>query len=208
MSTGKRADTLVEHMGRIEYFTLARLWDGLTDDELFFEPVPNMWSVRRRGESTTDAPFGLGEWVIDFGRWGNAPEPMTTIAWLLWHMASMPSRSLETEVFGGPLPYSSGWTSPYLTHHEIFTSADRAISVLREGWSALGAAIGRMDDDALERRYARYTYASEPEQEGVLPLGEPGPLHPATFFAASIVNEVSHHGSQICMLRDLCAHTR
>jgi len=133
---------------------------------------------------------------------------MTTIAWLLWHMASMPSRSLETEVFGGPLPYSSGWTSPYLTHHEIFTSADRAISVLREGWSALGAAIGRMDDDALERRYARYTYASEPEQEGVLPLGEPGPLHPATFFAASIVNEVPHHGSQICMLRDLCAHTR
>jgi len=60
MSTGKRADTLVEHMGRIEYFTLARLWDGLTDDELFFEPVPNMWSVRRRGESTTDARSASG----------------------------------------------------------------------------------------------------------------------------------------------------
>src|SRR4051794_11329057 len=133
--TGARADTLLQLMERIETFTLSRVWNDLTDDELFFEPVPAMWSVRKRDECTTGAPFGAGEWVVDFGRWGSGPEPMTTIAWLLWHVGSMPGRTVETDVFGGPHAYSSGWTSPYLTHHEIFTSADRAVSVLRDGWS-------------------------------------------------------------------------
>ncbi len=200
MSTGKRADTLLEHMGRIEQFTLGRLWDDLSDDELFFEPVPNMWSVRRREECTTDMPFGLGEWVVDFGRWGEGPEPMTTIAWLLWHMGSMPGRAVETEVFGGAHAYSSGWSSPYLTNHAIFTTADRAVEELRTGWASLRSTIAEMDDAGLERRFARYTYGPGPKPGGVLPIGEPGPLHPATFFVASILNEVSHHGAQICTL--------
>lgn len=208
VSTGKRADTLLEHMGRIERFTLGRVWDDLTDDELFFEPIPDMWSVRRRDECQTDMPFGIGEWVVDFGRWGDAPEPMTTIAWLLWHMGSLPGRAVETELFGGPHPYSSGWSSPYLTHHEIFTTAERAVEALRAGWTSLRSAIEALDDDGLERQFARYTYAAGPKPDGVLPVGEPGPLHPATFFAVSIVNEVSHHGTQICVLRDLYAHHR
>lgn len=208
VSKGKRADTLLEHMGRIEQFTLGRVWDRLTDDELFFEPIPGMWSVRRRGDCKTDMPFGLGDWVVDFGRWGDAPEPMTTIAWLLWHMGSMPGRAVETEVFGGSHPYSSGWSSPYLTHHEIFMTADRAVEALRAGWASLRSAIETLDDDDLERQFARYTYAPGPKPKGVLPIGEPGPVHPATFFAVSIVNEVSHHGTQICVLRDLYAHRR
>ena len=206
VSIGKRADTLVEHMGRIEQFTLGRVWEGLTDDEFFFEPVANTWSVRRRGQCTTEMPFGLGEWVVDFGRWGDAPEPMTTIAWLLWHMGSVPGRAVETEVFGGPHPYSSGWTSPYLSHHEVFTTADRAVEALRAGWASLRSAIEALDDDGFERRFARYTYGRGPKPDGVLPIGEPGSLHPATVFAVAILNEVSHHGAQICMLRDLYAH--
>ena len=37
LMTGKRADTLLELMYLIEYFTLARAWEGLTDDELNVE---------------------------------------------------------------------------------------------------------------------------------------------------------------------------
>lgn len=33
--TQKRADTLLELMHRIEHYTLARAWNGLTDDEFF-----------------------------------------------------------------------------------------------------------------------------------------------------------------------------
>ena len=36
LMTGKRAGTLLELMYRIEYFTLARAWDDLTDDEFFW----------------------------------------------------------------------------------------------------------------------------------------------------------------------------
>jgi hypothetical protein len=33
LTTGKRAETLLELMYHIEYFALARAWEGLTDEE-------------------------------------------------------------------------------------------------------------------------------------------------------------------------------
>ena len=44
---GKRADTLLELMHQIEFFTLARAWKDLTDDEFFWEPFTMTWSIRR-----------------------------------------------------------------------------------------------------------------------------------------------------------------
>ena len=38
--TGKRADALLQLMDRIEYFTRERACDGLTDNELIWEPAP------------------------------------------------------------------------------------------------------------------------------------------------------------------------
>ena len=38
-------------------------FDGLTDEEYFWEPVPGMWSVRPRGTSTTPVAVGGGESV-------------------------------------------------------------------------------------------------------------------------------------------------
>jgi hypothetical protein len=35
--SGKRAETLLELMYQIEYFTLARAWEGLTDEEFFWD---------------------------------------------------------------------------------------------------------------------------------------------------------------------------
>ena len=56
--TGKRADTLLELMYRIEYFTLARAWGDLTDDEFFWEPFTMTWSIRRHDQCRTPNPFG------------------------------------------------------------------------------------------------------------------------------------------------------
>jgi hypothetical protein len=204
--TGASGDTLLQLMERIERFTLARVWDGLTDDELFFEPVPSMWGVRRRAECTTATPFGDGEWVVDFGPWGDGPEPMTTIGWLLWHMGSMPGRTIETEVFGGPHLMASGWSSPYLAHHEIFLSAERAVSVLRDGWSSLRASVESASDEELARPVRRYTYAAEPPSGGVFLAGPPGDEHPAAYFVVGTIHEVVHHATQVCTLRDLYAH--
>ena len=43
LMTGKRAGTLLELMYRIEYFTLARAWENLTDAEFFWEPFTVTW---------------------------------------------------------------------------------------------------------------------------------------------------------------------
>ena len=40
--------------------------DGLTDDEYFWEPVPNCWNVHPRGTSTAPVQAGTGAMTIDF----------------------------------------------------------------------------------------------------------------------------------------------
>ncbi len=111
----------------------------------------------------------------------------------------MPGRLCDIDLLGGTRTMASGWTSPYLTHHPIFTSAAEAVTALRNGWHRLREAIERADDDQLEVTTAGYTYAA-----GVLPLvaGPPGPAHLATHFIAGTLKEVSHHGTQVGALRD------
>jgi hypothetical protein len=208
LMTGKRAGTLLELMDPIEYCTLARAWQDLTDDEFFWEPFTTTWSIRRQDQCSTPNPFGAGEWVADFEIPEPAPVPMTTIAWLYWHIGSMPGRLCGIDFLGGTRTVASGWTSPYLTHHPIFTSAAEAVTALRDGWQRLRGAIERADDDQLEVTTAGYTYAAEPPRGGVCVAGPPGPAHPATHFIAATLNEVGHHGTQICALRDAYAWRR
>jgi hypothetical protein len=103
---------------------------------------------------------------------------------------------------------ASGWTSPYLTHHPIFTSAAEAVTALRDGWQRLRVALERADDDQLEVTTAGYTYAAEPPRGGLCVVGPPGPAHPATHFIAGTLTEVGHHGTQIGALRDVYAWRR
>lgn len=77
---------------------------------------------------------------------------------------------------------------------------------MRDGWAVLRAVLESTTDEQFEMRACRYTYAQAPMTDGLCVLGPPGPEHPATFFVAGTLNEVSHHASQICTLRDLYAH--
>lgn len=192
----------------IEWFTLQRAWHGLSDDELFWEAVAGSWGVRRRGECETPTPFGDGDWVVDFDAGlvraadeGNAIEPLTTIGWLMWHIGSIPGRLAQLDFLGGSKTADSGWTSPYLTAHRVFTSATDAADSMRAGWRALERSLQAATDDELERPTRGYTYSDEP---GPPAFGdEPGPPTYGAAIIASTLNEISHHGTQICMLRDL-----
>jgi hypothetical protein len=53
-------------------------FDGLTDDEYFWEPVPGMWSIRPHGTSTAAISLGGGAFATDYDREAD-PEPVTTI---------------------------------------------------------------------------------------------------------------------------------
>jgi hypothetical protein len=50
---------------------------GLTDDEYFWEPVPDCWSIRQTPDGT---------WGIDWAWPTPDPPPVTTIAWRLAHI--------------------------------------------------------------------------------------------------------------------------
>jgi hypothetical protein len=204
---GKRAETLLDVMDHIERFTLERAWTDLTDREFFWEPTSPTWSVRRREDCRTPTPFGEGSWVADFEFPEPTPIPLTSVGWLAWHIGSVPGRLVEIDFFDGDRTMASGWTSPYLTHHPVFITAADAMATLRHGWAALRSAIAITTDEAFETLTPQYTYARAPMRDGVCALGQPGPQHPAASFVAGALNEVSHHGTQICVLRDLFGAT-
>jgi hypothetical protein len=150
------------------------------------------------GESQTATPFVVGDWVADFDAQrvmaaieGRAVEPLTTIGWLLWHVGSVPGRTAELDFLGGVHTADSGWTSPYIAVHPVFTSADEAVAVMEAGWRALEGALGSATDDQLEVPIRFWGY------------GGPGPMGTGSQLVASVLNEISHHGTQVCVLRDL-----
>jgi hypothetical protein len=63
---------------------------------------------------------------------------------------------------------------------------------MRTGWRALDQAIRASTDDGLEQVTRFWSYP-----------GYPGPPAQGYQIITSILNEISHHGTQVCMLRDL-----
>jgi hypothetical protein len=181
----------------IEMFTLNRAWNGLTDDELMWEPAEGAWTVHPATEQRSATPFISGSLAADMDSGlvaaaveGKAVEPVTSIAWLFWHVGSQPGRAAELDFFGGAHSAASGWTSPYLAGHPMFTTADEAVSAMRTGWRALDTALRSATDEQLERPTRFWGY------------GAPGPMGTGAQIVGSILNEVSHHGTQIGVLRD------
>ena len=169
---GRRSEVFLQLMYRIEHFTLERAWTELTDDEFFWEPTPSTWSIRPREECRTSTPFGDGDWLVDFEIPEPTPAPMTSIAWLFWHIGSV-GRLVDIDILGGRRTMASGWTSPYLTHHPIFTNAAAATTALRNGWADVRAAIEGTTDEQFEIETPRYTYAAAPMKDGLCVLGPP-----------------------------------
>ena len=63
---------------------------------------------------------------------------------------------------------------------------------MQTGWRALEAALRSAADERLERPTRFWGYG-----------GHPGPVATGTQVISSVLNEVSHHGTQIGVLRDL-----
>ncbi|MEV0503490.1 DinB family protein, partial [Streptomyces spectabilis] len=152
--------------------------DGLADEEYFWEPVRDCWSIRPRGTSATSMPEGSGEWTMDFASPGPEPAPVTTIAWRLAH------------IIVSCLGYRVGWhfggqdvdsrTFPYAG------TADEALRQLDEMYERWNAGVRELSDADLEK-----PPAVGPERrpmEGIV-------LH--------VNRELIHHGAEISLLRDL-----
>src|SRR5689334_2400969 len=71
---------------------------GLSDDELFWEPMADCWSVRLAGDGTYRAE----------GSAGDGDGPFTTLAWRLWHLTSCYG-SARNAVWLGVTPPDGGF---------------------------------------------------------------------------------------------------
>jgi hypothetical protein len=60
------------------YRGMRSLLDGLDDEEFFWEPVPQPWTVFRDGS---------GRWTYHYAEPDPVPAPFTTIGWRLVHVA-------------------------------------------------------------------------------------------------------------------------
>ncbi|MEU3937711.1 DinB family protein [Streptomyces sp. NPDC029044] len=77
-----RSERLADQLDRHWHKNLRPRLHGLADEEYFWEPVRDCWSIRPRGTSPAPMSAGSGEWTMDSA----SPAPVTTIAWRLAHI--------------------------------------------------------------------------------------------------------------------------
>jgi hypothetical protein len=172
-------DQLDFHWG---YGLRSRL-EGLTDEEYYWEPVPGCWSLRRRGEATTDDAAGGGDLVLDYSWPEPAPPPVTTIAWRLAHVIRGCLAARTASHFGGPPAEPETW---------VFAgTADGALAQLDSAYDAWMRGVEALGEEELLRPCgpAEGHFAEAPMADLVLHINR----------------ELIHHGAEICLLRDLYA---
>ncbi|WP_194837546.1 DinB family protein [Nocardia sp. XZ_19_369] len=162
----------------------ARL-EGLTDDEYFWSPVPNAWSVRPRGTSTAPVQAGAGDFTIDYAFPEPIPAPFTTIAWQLGHVIVGVLAARNAAHFGAPAASYETW--------EYAGTATTALDQLETQLDTWLTGVRSLGADGL----------------GV-PVGEkePYPELPMAALVLHIHRELIHHLSEVCLLRDLYLHTK
>jgi hypothetical protein len=177
-------EQLVDQVDRHWTDQLRPRFEGLTDEEYFWEPVPG-WNVRPRGTGTAPVQAGAGDFTIDFAVPPPEPPPLTTIAWRLGHVVVGVLGARNASHFGGPpIDYFD---------HDYAGTAKEALNQLDEHYAAWRAGVRSLDDAALAEPCgpAEGTYA----------------VWPMAALVLHINRELLHHGAEVALLRDLYLHT-
>ncbi|MBJ7386449.1 MAG: DinB family protein, partial [Mycolicibacterium sp.] len=104
--------------------------DGLSDDEYFWQPVPDCWTVHPDGG-------------IDFSHPPPRPEPFTTIAWRMAHVIVGVLAMRSHSHFGGPPASYESW--------RYATDAAAALRQLDDEYARWISGVRDLDDDGLAR---------------------------------------------------------
>ncbi|MEU6714421.1 DinB family protein [Nonomuraea sp. NPDC046802] len=159
--------------------------DGLTDEEYFWEPAPDCWSVRPRGTGTVPAQFGSGPMTIDYAVPVTGPQPFTTIAWRLGHVIVGVLAMRNASHFGrAPADYDS---------FEYAATATEALAQLDAEYATWLAGVESLGETGLARPCG--------EAEGAYAE------YPLAALVLHIHRELIHHLAEACLLRDLYLHT-
>jgi hypothetical protein len=149
---------------------------GLTDDELLWEPVADAWNL-------IPDPDRTGSWTYPYDYDPEPPHPVTTIGWRLVHIAA--DNWIYTEhAFG-----------PGVRNFPDLVVAGTAAEVVAD-WTASRLPVETWLDDATDAD-----------------LTEPRPSHLGEDLSAGeviriLLDEQTHHGAEIALLRDLYLRRR
>jgi hypothetical protein len=154
--------------------------DGLTDDEYFWQPVPDCWTISRRGGSSAPRSLGAGAFTWDFGG-PQDPEPVTTIAWRLAHLI-VGFAEMNGTHFGGP--------PADIATFDYAGTAEEALRQLDDAHDTWVTGVRRLGDAGL----------AEPQGSKSPPEFADAPVARLVLYCSV---EVFHHGAEICLLRDL-----
>lgn len=155
---------------------------GLSDEEYFWEPAPECWNVRPAGDpAAASIAGGTGAFRIDFVMPEPDPAPVTTIAWRIGHLVVGVLGIRNHAHFGGP-------AITYLDHPYAGTATE-ALAQLEEHFGRWVDGVRSLGEDGLGRPCG--------------PAEGPWADAPMSALVLHIHREVIHHGSEICLLRDL-----
>jgi hypothetical protein len=152
--------------------------EGLTDDEYFWEPVPDCWSVRSDG---------AGGWTLDEGTPDGA-ERITTIAWRIVHVGVSNLGTRANAYFGPQAGDDVDMFDGRYVEPIPGTAAD-AVAQLTGAWARWRDGIAALDDDQLATPLG--------------PKGGPFAADPLAALVLHVSRETMHHGGEIGLLRDL-----
>ena len=172
----------VDQLGFYWDHTLWPRLQGLTDDEYFWEPVEDAWSVRRTADGVLEMD-GRGAQQPD-------PPPVTTIAWRLTHIAVDIFATRADTFFGDDDGDGVGGDMFDERHRPPLPGSAAAALALLE------SAYRRWRDGLL----------SLDEQAFLALLGPRGAFfadQPMAALALHLNREAMHHGGEIGLLRDL-----
>ena len=161
-----------------------RRLEGLTDDELWWEPARGCWTLHRGAD-------GLFRYEWPPGSRGETVPPFTTIAWRLCHLGLMAMAHWVMAMEGDT---DAATKAEQLAFPE---TAQDAVALVEHWWQRWRSTVGGLDDVDLWRPLSESALAVDAPAMG-LGAGDPFVQH-----LLHQHREFIHHGSEVNLLRDL-----
>jgi hypothetical protein len=161
---------------RYAWTTSRCVLDDVDEQDYFWEPTPDSWSIRRRDPSVRG--WGAGEFVCEDAWPAPEPLPVPTIAWRIIHLAAW------TDVYRH---WTFGDLRPTISDFDIPGDADAGLAWLFRAQDDFADEVdGLSDESAFELRPAHW-----------------GEAVPVVNLVTTMLTEHVHHIAEVGALRDL-----